>query len=377
MSDDGDVIGRLFDGVRMRADRSARTLRNGLRQYARLDRPPIASTPKDTVWQRDKAQLWRYHSEQRRVGPPLVLVHSLVNRSYIFDLVPGNSMVEVLLARGLDVYLIDWGVPDAADADNTLETYCDDYLPEIIRFAVDHSEADAANVLGYCFGGLLSVLYAAGHTDDPIGSLITLATPIDTTQMPRQLRADPGGNFDPAVVIDETGNVPGPVVGNAIKSLAPTAELSNYVNLAANLWNDDYVGAHNAIDKWGNDQVPFAGASFRQSAHLLGADNAFMTDRVTLGGRRISLADIGGGVPQRIRPQGPHRARCSDAAAQLPGRVRRRGRPRARCRPRRLVHRAARPRSRGTRDGRVSRCPQLSPDRRRYRQRDDDRALRR
>lgn len=293
MSDDGDVIGRLFDGVRMRADRGARTLRNGLRQYARLDRPPIASTPKDTVWQRDKAQLWRYRSEQRRVGPPLVLVHSLVNRSYIFDLVPGNSMVEVLLARGLDVYLIDWGVPDAADADNTLETYCDDYLPEIIRFAVDHSDAAAANVLGYCFGGLLSVLYAAGHADDPIGSLITLATPIDATQMPRQLRADPGGNFDPAVVIDETGNVPGPVIGNAIKSLAPTAELSNYVNLAANLWNDDYVAAHNAIDKWANDQVPFAGAAFRQSAHLLGADNAFMTDRVTLGGRRISLADIG------------------------------------------------------------------------------------
>ncbi len=245
------------------------------------------------MWQRDKGQFRRDRSEQRRVGPPLVLVPSLVNRSYIFDLVPGNSMVEVLFARGLDVYLIDWGVPDAAAADNSLETYCGDYLPEIIRSAVDHSEADAANVLGYCFGGLLSLLYASGHTDDPIGSLITLATPIDATQMPRQLRADPGGNFDPAVVIDESGNVPGPVIGNAIKSLAPTAELSNYVNLAANLWNDDYVAAHNAIDQWGNDQIPFAGAAFRQSAHLLGADNAFMTDRVTLGGRRISLANIG------------------------------------------------------------------------------------
>ncbi len=146
MSEEGDVLGRLVEGARIRADRGVRSVRNGLRQYARLDRPPIASTPKDTVWQRDKAQLWRYRSDQRSGGPPLVLVHSLVNRSYIFDLVPGNSMIEVLLARGLDVYLIDWGVPDAADADNTLETYCDDYLPEIIRFAVDHSEAESANV---------------------------------------------------------------------------------------------------------------------------------------------------------------------------------------------------------------------------------------
>lgn len=292
MPADSDVIGRLVDGARGRADRGVRSLRNGLRQYARLDRPPIASTPKDTVWQRDKVQVWRYRSDERKPGPPLVLVHSLVNRSYIFDLVPGNSMVEVLLARGLDVYLIDWGVPDAADADNTLETYCDGYLPEIVRFAVENSEADAANVLGYCFGGLLSVLYAAGHTDDPINSLITLATPIDATHMPPQLQTNPGSNFDPALVIDGTGNVPGNAIGNAIKSLAPTAQFSAYVNLAANLWNDDYVAAHNAMDMWANDQVPFAGAAFRQSAQLLGADNLFMADQVTLGGRRLSLEEI-------------------------------------------------------------------------------------
>jgi polyhydroxyalkanoate synthase len=260
--------------------------------YARLDRPPIASTPKDTVWQRDKVELWRYRSDQRRGGPPLVLVHSLVNRSYIFDLVPGNSMVEVLLARGVDVYLIDWGVPDAADANNGLETYCDDYLPEIVRAATKLSGAKQANVLGYCFGGILSLLYAAGHPDDPINTLISLATPIDSTHMPQQLKASTVGNFDPELVIDESGNVPGTVIGNAIRSLAPTADLSANVNLVANLWNDEYVAAHNASTSWGNDQIPFAGKAFRQTTEMLGEANGFVNDNLNLSGRRISLGDI-------------------------------------------------------------------------------------
>ena len=243
------------------------------------------------MWQRDKVQLWRYRSDQRAGGPPLILVHSLVNRSYIFDLVPGNSVVEVLLARGLDVYLVEWGIPDAADAHNSLETYCDDYLPEIVRRAIDISGADDANVLGYCFGGVLALLYAAGHPDDPIRSLVGLATPVDMTQMPAQLRFDRGG-VDPALVIDDTGNVPGTMIGNAIRSLTPMAELSSQMNFLANLWNDDYVAAHNAMTQWGNDQIPFAGAAFRQTASMLAHDNGFMSDRLTLGGRRVHLGDI-------------------------------------------------------------------------------------
>ncbi len=292
MSDDASVLNRLADDVRTSADRGVRAMRNGLRQYARVNRPPIASTPKDTVWQRDKVQLWRYRSEKRSGGPPLVIVHSLVNRSYIFDLVPGNSVIEVLLARGLDVYLIEWGVPDAADAENSLETYCDDYLPEIVKFAAKNSGSKTADVLGYCFGGVLALLYAAGHADDPIGSLVALATPVDTTKMPGPLRSDLGAGLDPNVLIDETGNVPGSTIANAIQSLAPTAQLSSYAGLAANLWNDDYVAAHNAIDMWGKDQIPFAGAAFRQYSSQLAEPNSFMNDGLRLGGRAISLSDI-------------------------------------------------------------------------------------
>ncbi len=289
---DSGGVEKVVDFLRTQTERNLKSVRNGLRHYARLDRPPISSTPKDTVWQRDKVRLWRYRSTSRAGGPPLLLVHSLVNRSYIFDLVPGNSMVEVLLARGQDVYLVDWGVPDAADAENSFETYCDDYLPEIVSFVVANSEAKDLNLLGYCFGGILALIYAAGHTDAPLRSLTTLATPTDMTQMPAQLRSTAGSSFDSSLAIDDTGNVPGTVIGNAIRSLDPTAEFAARANLLANLWNDDYVAAHNAITMWGDDQIPFAGATFEQMGTMLTRDNAFMTDQLSLGGRHISLSDI-------------------------------------------------------------------------------------
>ena len=73
--------------------RAVRRSRNGLRYAAGTRRPKVGQTPKDVVWRRHKAELWRYRSDERRYRPPLVIVHSLVSRSYVLDLYPGNSAV--------------------------------------------------------------------------------------------------------------------------------------------------------------------------------------------------------------------------------------------------------------------------------------------
>ena len=85
-----------------------------------------------------------------------MIVHSLVSRSYVLDLYPGNSAIAFLLGQGLDVYLLDWGVADEAEAANTLETYTDRYLPDALA-----AVGGDVTLLGYCFGGVLSLLAAA------------------------------------------------------------------------------------------------------------------------------------------------------------------------------------------------------------------------
>lgn len=66
-------------------------------------------TPKEVVWQRDRARLYRYEpdAQRRRFPVPIVLVYALILRPYVLDLVPGNSLVEYLRGEGFDVYLLE------------------------------------------------------------------------------------------------------------------------------------------------------------------------------------------------------------------------------------------------------------------------------
>ena len=85
----------------------------------------LGATPKDVIYSKGTLKLYRYRplcDEIYRV--PIVLVMSLVSRSYILDLTKGQSLVEFLLRQGFDVYLIDWGVPRAEHATFASKTTC-------------------------------------------------------------------------------------------------------------------------------------------------------------------------------------------------------------------------------------------------------------
>ena len=142
-----------LDRVRREVGRNGLRARNGIRLAAGTARPDLGQTPKDVVWREGRCELWRYHNDEVRVSPPLLIIYSLFNRSYILDLRPGNSFVARLLAAGFDVFVLDWGVPDERDAANTLEDYVDDYMPDAIGEVRRVARADQVNMLGYCFGG--------------------------------------------------------------------------------------------------------------------------------------------------------------------------------------------------------------------------------
>jgi polyhydroxyalkanoate synthase len=282
----------LLARVRRDVDRSLLRAKNGLKLLSRTDEPVLGASAKDVVWQSGKVELWRYRSDTRTIRPPLFFVHSLVSRSYVFDLNPGNSFVEFMLARGFDVFLVNWGVPDELDADNDLSTYCDDLLPELVREVTRIAGSDTVTMFGYCFGGVLSLLYAAGHPDDPVSALAVMATPIDFSEMGAMTAMMADGRVEPETLIDRTGNVPADVMRSSFRVLQPTGDVTGYVNLWQNLWNDDFVAAHQAMTGWANDHIPFAGAAFIETAKVLGRQNRLKSGVIPLGGRDVALADI-------------------------------------------------------------------------------------
>ena len=267
-------------------ERQVLRARNGLAYLAGTNRPAIAQTPKDIVWRRDKAQLWRYrHAEGEgvTVAPPILIVHSLVSKSYVLDLMPNNSMIRYLLGEGFDVFLLDWGVADPAEAENTLEDYVDDYIPEAIEATLREAGTDEVNVIGYCFGGVLTLLLAAGHPELPIRSLVTLATPADYSRMGFMSQMFASGRLDPDDVIDDTGLVSSTRMDEGFQALKPTDQIVQQVNLFQNLWNDEFVAGFLAMNQWARDQVPFPGAAFRQTVEVLIRDNALMRGVIPFG----------------------------------------------------------------------------------------------
>jgi len=277
---------------RLRAGGLVRRTRNALRYAAGTHAPRVGATPKDVVWQRDKAQLWRYRSDRIRFATPVVLVHSLVSRSFILDLRPGNSLVEFLRDFGFDVYLVDWGVPDELDAENTLETYVDEYLPLAVGAVLEQSGCSEVTLDGYCLGGVLALLYTAGHAAAPVRNLVTMATPVDMAAMGAMVALIREGRLDPDDLVDETGNVPPDKLLNGFRMLAPTDQVVQYVNVWQHLSNDEFLRGHRAMAAWAHGHIPFPGAAFRQIVQLMVRDNSLADGRLALGGRVVQLSDV-------------------------------------------------------------------------------------
>jgi polyhydroxyalkanoate synthase len=284
--------GQLVESLRREAQRSLFRARNGIKIVRGSNPPTVGASPKQVVWRRGKAQLWRYASDERTRQPPLVIVWSIVSRSYILDLRPGQSFVEHLLRSGIDVYLLDWGEADAVDSGNTLETYVDNYLPRALARAAEESGCDSVDVLGYCFGGVLSLTTLAAHPDLPVKNLVLMATPIDTSKIEGVIKAVVRGELQVEDLLDENGNVPADAVYRGFASLRPTADLQMYAQLWERLWNDQYVESYQAMAGWIRDQTPLPGAVARQMADLLLRRNCLAQGELPLGDRTVSLKDV-------------------------------------------------------------------------------------
>ena len=89
-----ETITHPLSGLRQGMDRNARRTVNGLRLAAGLDRPRTGCTPHLVIWRQDRATMRRYRAGIDGDRPPVLLVPSLINKSHIWDLRPGDSFVE-------------------------------------------------------------------------------------------------------------------------------------------------------------------------------------------------------------------------------------------------------------------------------------------
>ena len=262
-------------------------------EYFSSNSPVLGASAKDVLIARGPLRFYHYHPLVKDVyRVPVMLVMATTNRGYIFDMVPGQSFVEFLLKSGFDVFMVDWEAPRPDEKRLALEDYVSDFLPECVEKVATITGEAELSVVGYCFGGVLSVLWASLHAGDNLKNLVTFTTPVNFEGMPLMQAWADKRFFDVDRLVDTLGNCPAEMLYTSFDMLRPGGRIAGSIRLWDNLWNDEFVKSYRMFDRWSADMLPLAGEYFRQTTKKLLWDNAFMNRTMTVGGRAIDLSRI-------------------------------------------------------------------------------------
>ncbi len=288
MSGSPDILRQWQEEI----DRNLKRLRNLPGALGGLAAPRTGATPRQEVYRKGPACLYRYESSRSRRTPVLFVPNLGISRPYIFDLLPGASFIEHMTRGGFDFYLLDWGVFGPEDNDLTVEDCVMRILPRMVQSALRSSGATTLSVLGYCMGAPLSACYLGSYPDAPVRNFINMAGPIDFSRAGLFGQWLDRRYFDVDRVVETLGSIPGDLVKAGFKLLKPTMDLSTNLNLWWNLWNDKYVESFTALNQWANEYTAFPGEFFRQWVHDFYQDNKLHRGTLVLGGRPARLEAI-------------------------------------------------------------------------------------
>ncbi|TNE40126.1 MAG: alpha/beta fold hydrolase [Alphaproteobacteria bacterium] len=278
--------------IRRMVDRTIQRNIKGV-QFLTSSPPTVGQTPKDVIAQRGTMKLYHYHPQSEEIyRVPVLLTMATTNRAYVFDLAPSFSLVEFLLKHGFDVFVLDWDPPRSDERGLGLEDYVLDFIPDCVERITRDTGVDEVSIIGYCMGGVLSLLYAALHADGPLKNLICLTTPVDWSEMDLFQSFSHKKYFDVDRLVDSVGIVPADTIMTAFDMLRPANKPAARIQLLDNLWNDDFVRSYRMFTRWQNETLPLAGEYFRQTTKDLLWDNKLFNDTLTVGGQKVDLSKI-------------------------------------------------------------------------------------
>ena len=259
---------------------------------ATLELPAEGCSARDAVFQEDRVVLYRYRPQVASAGlAPLLICYALVNRPHMMDLQPDRSLIRGLLAHGLDVYLIDWGYPQAADRFLELDDYINRYLGGCVDHMRSTQGVPAVNLLGVCQGGTLALCHAALHPDR-VRNLVTMVTPVDF-HTPENLLSKWIRGVDVGRMVEVLGNIPGELLNATFLSLMPLRLTSQkYAAIADMAGDPDALAIFLRMEQWIFDSPDQAGAAFAQFIRWFFQENRLVLGGLLIGGARVDLSRV-------------------------------------------------------------------------------------
>ncbi len=256
----------------------------------------LAVSPGKVVYRNALIELIQYAPKTPKVrATPLLILPPWINRFYILDLQPKNSMVRHLVEAGFTVFMVSWRNPDATMEDTTIDDYVD-LAPLAASDAIRAITGSATcNVMGYCIGGTLlamTLAHLSAKHDDRFNAVTFMVSMQDFAQC-----------GDTALFLGESASVDFIEQQMLERGYLDSREMSNMFSL---LRSNDLIWA-NVVNNYLMGQKPPAfdllywnsdGTRMARAAHAWYLRNTYVENnlvvpgKVTLKGEPIDLGRI-------------------------------------------------------------------------------------
>lgn len=140
----------------------------------------LAITPGKVVYRNPLIELIQYTPTTPKVrGNPMLIIPPWINKYYVMDLRPENSLFKYLVDAGFTVFALSWKNPDETTLNMDWDDYMDNGPLEALRAVKAITGSERVNVAGYCLGGIIqqvTLAYLAAMGDQSVNTATYFAT---------------------------------------------------------------------------------------------------------------------------------------------------------------------------------------------------------
>ncbi|CAM3133865.1 alpha/beta hydrolase [Paracoccus nototheniae] len=253
----------------------------------------IGTAPGTVVFRTRLFELIQYTPTTDKVHAlPLVIFPPWINKFYILDLKPQNSLIRWLVDQGHTLFVVSWKNPDASFAEIGMEDYVSAYL-EAMDKVLELSGQPRLNAVGYCIAGTtlsLTLALLKQRGDARVNAATLLTTLTDFSEQ---------GEFTTFLQDDFVNGIDAEVQRHGLLPARLMSRTMSFLRANDLVWGPairSYMMGETppAFDLlfWNGDATNLPGRMAMQYLRGLCQKNAFATGGFDLLGHRLHVSDV-------------------------------------------------------------------------------------
>lgn len=248
-------------------------------------------TPSRVIHARPGARLRHYRGRQPG-GASLLIVPAPIKRHYIWDLCPERSVVRRAMARGLEVFLLEWTEEGRASAGLGLEQCAGAVLDDALDAMHEWHASDTVFLAGHSLGGTFAAIYGAWRPER-IAGLVLIEAPLHFAEASGAFRGVLALGGPDSRVVAPSGRVPGSLLDLVCVGADPvTFLLERDLDAMASAGSIPELLTHWRVERWALDEFALPWPLFRDVVERLYREDRFMRGLMTIDGLRLQPSRI-------------------------------------------------------------------------------------